>query len=191
MSSKPAWATWDERWGEPTCSFYLFILPPFLLLFLCKCVSVCIHVHENRFLEKPEESFRPPEDGIIGSVSHLMWLLGSEHPSPGRVVCSLNCWAISTGSAYSSTCPENICVDKWKGGKCCHCKYNVSLKQSAQAVLWIWAASSLHCCIKSLKAYRLPNAVLLIDQYFKSCFDSNEGEAEKGRDDEFYLAEME
>lgn len=97
------------------CFFFKKVTLSFLRLFMCKCVSVWVRVHENRFLEKSEESFRSPEDEITGSVTRLMWVLGSERPSPGTVVCTFNCWAVSAASAYSSTCSGNVCVDKWKG----------------------------------------------------------------------------
>lgn len=60
------------------------------------CLSVWIWAPVCKWLSSPgRRGHTRPGAGIIGSCGCLIWILGTEPGSSVRVVCVLNCWAVS------------------------------------------------------------------------------------------------
>lgn len=50
--------------------------------YACMCVCVRIWEHEGMCLQMPEEGFESTGAGAMGTLSHLIWFLGTENSSP-------------------------------------------------------------------------------------------------------------
>lgn len=78
--------------GPPGVSFGFFFflnvdlkIFVFIFIYLCMCIP-----HVCRWSQRPEEGVRGPELWLQVIVSHLMWFLGTEARSFGRVASVLD-----------------------------------------------------------------------------------------------------
>lgn len=74
----------------------------------CVCVNVCVwvggcgYVHMCSYLQRPDEGIKSPGAGVLGVCDDvLMWVLGTEFGSSGRVTNTLKHCAISPDSSES------------------------------------------------------------------------------------------
>lgn len=85
---------WQQRglvkWGRGNWANRDLI---FNFVYVCVCVWVCDH--ECNCLQRPEKGSESPYPGIIGSLSHLICLLGIELKFSTRAASALYCWTTS------------------------------------------------------------------------------------------------
>ena len=78
-------ASWGIFW------FFFFFLNVDLKIFVFIFIYLCVCIpHVCRWSQRPEEGVRGPELWLQVIVSHLMWFLGTEARSFGRVASVLD-----------------------------------------------------------------------------------------------------